>query len=489
MLKNNSLLILLTLTVFFACKSKKNIPTVINNLDTINIVPQNEISKYEASAKREVDIIDMNLNISFNYDSLTMDGQAVLKIKAYNKPISSITLDANTFIIKNITYQAFDSKTCGVKIPYTYINNKVTIDLPKPLLDSQGCILDITYIAQPEKIKSKKGNAITDEKGIYFINPHLKLTDVPRQIWTQGETQGASCWFPTIDSPNEKFTHTISITAYNNETTLSNGELKKINDNKNGTHTDIWQMNLQHSPYLVMVAIGEFEKIKDKWNNKEINYYVEKKYAPYAKKNMGETPKMIDFFSNIFGVKYPWQKYSQIVVRDFVSGAMENTTATIHSEFLNKTNEEIYDAHPYAFYQEVIAHELAHHWFGDYVTCESWSNIPLNESFASYAEYLWVENRYGKIAAQNHLQSQLSAYMNEAAQKQVPLIRYDYGSSDDLFDAHSYEKGSCILHMLRTYLGDQIFFKSLKKYLTQYALKNTELAQIRMVFEEGVAKI
>jgi aminopeptidase N len=245
-------------------------------------------------------------------------------------------------------------------------------------------------------------------------------------------------------------------------------------------------MNQPHTPYLVMMAIGDFAIVKDTWkkaNGKqmEVSYYVEKEFEQYARDIFGETPAMIDFFSKKLGVEYPWDKYSQIVVRDYVSGAMENTTATIHGEFLYRTKKELIDGNN----ESIIAHELFHHWFGDLVTCESWANLPLNESFANYSQYLWDEYRHGSDEADHHALSEMNGYlMSSQQQGAVDMIRFDFQDKEDMFDAHSYNKGGRILHMLRTYVGDEAFFSALKLYLNENQFQPAEMHNLRLAFEK-----
>lgn len=186
-----------------------------------------------------------------------------------------------------------------------------------------------------------------------------------------------------------------------------------------------------------------------------MNYYVEKEYEKDAKAIFGNTPEMIEFYSKTLGVDYVWPKYSQVIVRDYVSGAMENTSATVHGEFLQQHSRDLLDENN----EDVISHELFHQWFGDLVTCESWSNLPLNESFATYGEYLWREYKYGRDDADYTGTLDLSSYLDESDYKQVDLIRFKYDTREDMFDSHSYAKGGRVLHMLRKYLGDEAFLQ------------------------------
>jgi aminopeptidase N len=193
---------------------------------------------------------------------------------------------------------------------------------------------------------------------------------------------------------------------------------------------------------------------------------------------------MMEFFSQKLGFDYPWSKYAQVVVRDYVSGAMENTSATLHGEFVQRTSRQRIDE----TYEDIISHELIHQWFGDLVTTESWSNIPLNESFATYGEYLWNEYKYGQLYADNKLYENYQNYMQEAENKNVDLVRFYYDQREDMFDRHSYDKGGFLLHYLRNIVGDAAFFKSIELYLKTNQFKAVEIHQLRLAFEEVTGK-
>ncbi len=457
--------------------NNKNIPVV--QLDTIEKTSKETAPKnYQAAATRLSDILNTKLEVSFDWEKQYMYGKASLYVKPYFYPTSTLVLDARGMEIKEV---ALVNGRAHSPLQYTYENDLLTIKLDKEYKNNETYNVYIDYVAKPNELKKGGGSAaITDDKGLYFINPDGKIKDKPKQIWTQGETQSNSVWMPTIDHPNEKMTQEIFITVDKKYTTLSNGELISSSDNGDGTRTDYWKMDLPHSTYLAMMAIGEFAIVKDKWNDKEVNYYVEKEYEPYAKAIFGNTPEMIDFFSKKLGVPYAWNKYSQIIVRDYVSGAMENTTATLHGEFLQRTDRELLDRTN----EDVISHELFHQWFGDLVTCESWSNLPLNESFATYGEYLWNEYKYGRDDADANSVDSRDGYLNEATRKQVNLVRFYYDDKEDMFDGHSYNKGGQVLHMLRKYVGDDAFFASLKLYLETNKFQSAEIHNLRLAFEQ-----
>jgi aminopeptidase N len=433
---------------------------------------------YNASATRLNDILHTSLEVSFDIPAQQLFGKASILVKPYFYPVDSLILDAKAFDIKQV---ALKNKKGELKnLNYTYRDYMLRIALDTTYTRSQQYEVFIDYVANPEKVVAEGSAAITDAKGLYFIDPKDKDPEKPTQIWTQGETESSSCWFPTIDKPNEKMTHDIKITVPEKYKTLSNGLKTKSIKNADGTRTDTWEMKMQNAPYLVMMAIGEFSVVKDSWNKIDVDYYVEPEFELYARNIFGNTPEMLKFFSEITGVTYPWPKYSQVAVRDYVSGAMENTSATLFGEFVQQTPEEMIDQD----YEDVIAHELFHHWFGDMVTCESWANLPLNESFATYGEYLWNEHKYGRDAADLHLQNDLSTYIEESFQKKVDLIRFNYEKREDMFDRHSYQKGGCVLHMLRKTVGDEAFFESLKIYLTDNAYQAAEIHHLRLAFEK-----
>ena len=272
----------------------------------------------------------------------------------------------------------------------------------------------------------------------------------------------------------------LNITIPEQFVSLSNGSLEFSSLNGDGTRTDSWRQEQAHSTYLTMLAVGDFVITKDQWRDKEVNYYTEPEFAPTAKIVFGNTPEMMEFFSNRLGVDYPWDKYSQIVVRDFVSGAMENTSASVFYEGLNMTEGQHIDQNQ----DDIIAHELFHHWFGDLVTAESWSNLPLNESFATYGEYLWDEYKHGRDQADFKGLNDLNSYLKSGNKKRVDVIRFDYADREHMFDEVSYEKGGRILHMLRKTVGDEAFFKALNVYLTRFAFKTAEIHDLRLIFEE-----
>jgi aminopeptidase N len=426
------------------------------------------------------EVLDTKLDVRFDYKKQYLLGTAVLTLRSHFYPQSELTLDAKGFDIQKIELVG---EKKNKTLNYNYNRRKIAITLDHPYPRNTPYQVRIVYVAKPNELPQGGSAAITNDKGLYFINPLGSEKNKPRQIWTQGETEGSSCWFPTIDKPNQRMTQEISMTVESQFKTLSNGLLTSSHANPDGTRTDTWKLSEPHAPYLATMVVGDFAVVSDSWHGKPVDYYVEPKYAGTARAIFGHTPEMMDFFSKKLDVEFPWNKYAQIAVRDYVSGAMENTTATTHGSTIQATKRELLDAN-YQTAEFVIAHELFHHWFGDYVTCESWSNLPLNESFADYSEYLWAEHKYGADEASLVQEIKLNNYLEESQSKREPLIRYRYINREDMFDRHSYDKGGRVLHMLRKYVGDEAFFAALNRYLTQNKQSAVEISKLRSAFEE-----
>lgn len=487
------------------------------------------IAPFQTSAEKVWDLIHTDLALNIHFDSSSIDGYATLTLKPHFYSQDSLVLDAVNMEIYEVLTHIEESKS-GVNGSNVFIppptrlkfnyreNKKLVVYFNEVITPNQPVSIRIQYSAtpgkkiplsyeawasqNPEKVGGNEKDSIwinteyepiSDDIGMYFINADGKNPAKPTQMWTQGEPQSNCHWFPTLDAPNQKHTQRISITFPGKMQSLSNGELKSSVDmyGNNGSHlrTDVWVQNKPHAPYLTMLAVGNWVRVKDSlpWpidpnlRKKEtlpIEYLVEPQFKDDAKMIFGNTPEMIQFFSQYTGVKYPWDKYSQVVVRDFVSGAMENTSATVHMEQLQ---HDKYD-HIDDTYEDYISHELFHQWFGDYVTAENWSDLTLNESFATYGEYLWREFKYGKSNANEWLYSTEKSIYNP--NNNNPLLNHHYTNINQQFDGVRYQKGACILHLLRQFIGDDAFRTSMKRYLETFAFKSAEVDDWRQIIEE-----
>ncbi len=441
-----------------------------SNLDEVK-------NSYRETATRINDLVHTKLDVRFDYAKSYLYGKAWITVQPHFYATDTLTLDAKGMEIKSLNLIA-GAKEMPLKYKYDGMLLRITLD--KVYKRQERYTIYIAYTSKPNELKVKGSAAITDAKGLYFINPKGEDKDKPTQIWTQGETEANSVWFPTIDKPNQRCTEEIYMTVPGKYVTLSNGLLMSQKKNADGTRTDYWKMDLPHAPYLFFMGVGDYAIIKDTYKGKEVSYYVEKPFAAVARKIFGLTPEMIAYYSRITGVDYVWPKYSQITGRDYVSGAMENTTATLHTDALQQDARELVDGNKY---EEYVAHELFHQWFGDLVTTESWSNLTVNESFANYSEVLWNDYKYGKDAAAAKNLEDMEIYLRSGSAAK-DLVRFHYADKEDMFDAVSYNKGGRILHMLHNYLGDSAFFKGLNLYLTTNKFKSAEAQQLRLAFEE-----
>lgn len=424
-------------------------------------------------------LVHTKLDVQFDYEKSHLYGKAWITLQPHFNPTDSLKLDAKGMTIKSISI--IKKNNTKAILDFQYDGLQIAIKLPKTFLRNEQYTIYIDYISMPNEYEAKTGvNPMLGVKGLYFINPKGETKNKPTQIWTQGETESNSVWFPTIEQTQQRTTQELYMTVPSKYVTLSNGKLVSQKRNNDGTRTDYWKMDLPHSPYLFFMGVGDYAVIRDNWRGKEVSYYVEKQYGPVARKIFGNTPEMMTYFSSITGVPYPWIKYAQITGRDYVAGAMENTTATIHQNNAQQDARELVDGN---VWESTIAHELFHQWFGDYVTAESWSNLTVNESFANYSQLLWDEYKYGKDAAAAENDINMLQYLQGDHSKK-DLVRFFYADREQMFDAVSYQKGGRILHMLRNYVGDSAFFRGLNLYLTTNKFKSAEAHHLRLALEE-----
>jgi aminopeptidase N len=427
-------------------------------------------------------LVHTKLDVKFDYDKSYLYGKAWVTLTPHFSPTARLTLDAKGMEIKKLNLVSNNNNR---PLKFEYNNEQINIQLDKTYKKGEKYTVYVEYTAKPDEYEKQSGrDPMLGTKGLFFINPKGEDKNKPIQIWTQGETESNSVWFPTIDQTQQKTTQEIYMTVPAKYVSLSNGKLISQKLNADGTRTDYWKMDLPNSPYLFFMGVGNYAVVKDSWRGKEVNYYVEPEYGPVAKKIFGNTPEMMTYFSKLTGVDYPWIKYSQMTARDYVAGAMENTTATLHQEFAQQDARELTDENRW---EGTIAHELFHHWFGDYVTAESWSHLTVNESFADYSQTLWFEYKYGKDAGDAENYWGMRAYLQGDNTKK-DLVRFYYSDREDMFDAVSYQKGGRILHMLRNYLGDSAFFKGLNLYLTTNKFKSAEAHHLRLALEEVSGK-
>jgi aminopeptidase N len=418
-------------------------------------------------APRTYDVVNYTIRTRFDVPNRAVLGDETVTIKPLTGGFQSFDLDASSMKIESVTLA--DSNTA---LQFTQPKDKLSITLDRAYEPNDSINVRVKYRATPEK-------------GLYFIQQvrqaSASLTK-PAQIWSQGEPEENHYWFPCYDFPDDKSTSEQFITTNADEIAISNGALLETINNPDGTHTFHWKMDEPHSSYLISMVIGNYAKLDDTYKNIPVEYYTYKGTEAEARNAFAKTPEMMRVFSEKLDIEFPFNKYAQTIVANFIFGGMENVTATTHAdtEILGNRSGEAQIST-----ENLISHELAHSWFGDLVTCKDWSQAWLNEGFATFMEAVFREQQAGHEGYLAEMRSNTFLYFLEDSLKYRRPIVYDrYSAPIDLFDATLYKKGALILHMLRYTVGDEMFWKALHKYLSENRDKNVETSDLQRAFEE-----
>ena len=324
------------------------------------------------------------------------------------------------------------------------------------------------------------------QRGIYFVQPTEAQPNKPTQVWTQGEDEDSRYWFPCFDYPGQLATSEIRIKVPKDLMVISNGELIEVKEQKKEKIYH-WSQKEVHPSYLMTLAIGDFVEVKDEWKGKPVTYYVDKsRTAEEAILTMGKTPQMIEFFSEKYGYDYAFPKYAQVCVADFIFGGMENTSTTLLTDRCVLDSRAALDNRSS---ESLVAHELAHQWFGDLLVIKHWSHAWVKEGAATYAEVLWTDHEYGAEEAAYYLLGEARRYISEDKDRyRRPMVTHVYREAIELYDRHIYEKGGCVYHMLRTELGDDLFWKAIHHFVRTNAHKTVETIDLLRAIEEATGK-
>lgn len=429
---------------------------------------------------RVYDLLTTALDLQFDFADQTVMGTARHTLTPLRDSLRSFYFHAEAMDIAAVR-QVVDGR--GVGVGYEVGEGQLTITPRTPLQVGETYEFVVDYIAQPGRVTGK-GGIDSGGKGLYFIDPSGTDPYRPTQIWTQGSAEDNRRWFPTWDYPNDRQAYEITLTVPDSMRTVSNGALVEKTALEDGMRRDRWVLAGDQVAYLAAVVVGDFATVRDTVESTDgraipLEYIVEPGFADEVPAIFSETPAMLTFFEEYLGIPYPWDNYKQVAVRDFPFGGMENTSLTVLHEDV-QTDEAArldYDA------RDLIAHELAHQWFGDLVTTEDWANLALNKSFASYLEALYLEDEFGRDAAQAHGIGEREGYFEQADTLRRPIVWYGYEDAEDVYDAHTYQKGAQVLNQLRFELGDAAFRRGLNRYLTDNAYQTAELADLRQAFE------
>ncbi|HEV8591524.1 MAG TPA: M1 family aminopeptidase [Pyrinomonadaceae bacterium] len=427
---------------------------------------------------RQIDIKHIAIDLKFDWDKEQAIGSATIKFAPFGDA-DKFTLDAAAMTINSVTLAD------GKALKFTYDgkkdNDNLEINLDRVYKNAEDVTVKIDYATNYVNKASEDTAIGSFGRGIRFIKPTADDPNKPRQIWSQGESEFNRYWFPSYDSPNDFRTTELRATVQKPFTVVSNGKLIETKDNGDNTRTFYWKMDQPYSNYLTSIVVGDYTPVEQNFEGIPVVNYGYTNEAKEVAATVKNLPATIKFFSEITGVKYPYPKYSQAFVEDF-GGGMENISATTQIEEMIHDERELLDTDS----ESLQSHELAHQWFGDYVTCRDWGQIWLNESFATYMQGMWDEKFKGHDeflyadVRKNHddvLRSWKQGYRR-------PIVTKYYADKDALFDNYAYPGGGSVLHMLRKHLGDTLFFKSLNHYLTSNAHQPVSTEELRIAVEE-----
>lgn len=423
--------------------------------------------KYERD--RPFRILHLALDLQLHFAKKSVSGSATLDFERVSPTSDTLSLDALGFELRRVR---IDTGGGWSDVPYEYDGDQIHASVPPRVEKGR---LQVDYRATPRR-------------GLYFLAPDDVVKDRPEQVWSQCQDEDARHWFPCHDKPHVKMTTELRVRVSEGHSVLSNGDLV-FKDTPKGASPWVFhfKMNQPHPSYLMTLVAGRFEVLEDRdaivgeGRAVPVTYWVPPGRRADGQRAFSETPRMIELFGKLTGVPYPWSRYSQIVVSDFIFGGMENTTATTMYEHVLLDARAAIDVVSH----DLVAHELAHQWFGDFVTCRDWSHGWLNEGFATFFEQIEREDRLGRDEYFYGVEAELDSYLSEASGRyQRPIVCRDYSLPIDLFDRHLYEKGCLVLHLLRGELGDTLFWRGVQTYLSRHAHGIVETNDLMRALEE-----
>jgi aminopeptidase N len=411
---------------------------------------------------RPFSVQHLRLDVTLDVAQKSIVARTTLDVRRVDPSAEAIALDAVGFTIDRVSVDGHEAE-------WRYDGQLLTVSLRA---DHQAARIDVDYRATPRR-------------GLYFLEPDEHYPDRPRQVWSQCQEEDARHFVVCHDSPHAKMTTEVIARVPRGWYALSNGALVSTDEPERGPHVYHWKMDEPHSSYLLTLVAGEFTEIADGvvllGREVPVTYLVPRGREEDGRRAFGRTPEMIRHFSEVTGVPYPWNKYAQVVVSDFIFGGMENTTATTMYEHVLLDERAAIDVTS----DDIVAHELAHQWFGDYVTCRAWYEAWLNEGFATFFEHVWREKDLGADEYAYGIKGDLAAYASEAhGRYRRSVVCQDYDAPLDLFDRHLYEKGALVLHSLRVELGDTLFWRGVKRYLDGHAGGIVETRDLQRAMEE-----
>jgi len=406
------------------------------------------------------------LDLTLNIAAKKCSGTCAIRLNPIRNGVQQLSLDAVALEIHSVDVE-------GTAQSFDHDGEQLTIYLQQPLVVGQPITLTIPYHIE------------TPQRGMYFIGPDQHYPDKPVQVWTQGEDEDSRYWFPCFDYPGQLSTSEIRVRVPQPYQAVANGKL--VATEEDGEFKVYhWVQPQVHPTYLMALAVGDFALIQDQWRQVPVTYYVDKGRQADAQRTLGKTPQMLAFFSQFFGYDYPYPKYAQVCAADFIFGGMENTSCTILTDrcllderaALDNRNSEM-----------LVAHELAHQWFGDLLVINHWSHAWIKEGMASYAEVLWTAHEYGSDEANYYRLDEIRSYVSEDKSRyRRPMVTHVYREAIELYDGHIYEKGSCVYHMIHQALGDELFQQAIHSFVRDNAHRTVETVDLIRAIDRATGR-
>jgi aminopeptidase N len=411
---------------------------------------------------RDYHLQNVRVSLRFDLDQRKVIGEVTHTLSPLRDGLTHLDFDCADLTISS-------ARVNGKDTTFELRGDKLRVNLAQPAKAGEKLEVNLRYEGKPTS-------------GLYFILPDKDDPGRPREIWTQGEAEDTHHYIPIYDYPNDRATSEMILTVPGDWLTVSNGKLVSVQDAAGGLKTWTWRQSLPVSTYLISFVAGEYKEKKDTWRNLPVEYYVPRGQEDTIDSTFSHTKQMLDFFSERFGVAYPWEKYSQAAVDDFVASGMENVSATtlaardlVHADLAGEKAEAA---------DGLLSHELTHQWFGDLVTCKDWTNTWLNEGFATFGANLWEEHYYGADAAAYRYWRDQNDWMPSKELFLIPIVTRDINDSVE-YVGNVYDKAGWVLHMLREQLGDEAFFRALKRYLESNRLQNVVTADLVKAIEDS----
>ena len=416
--------------------------------------------------ERAFDLEHLKLDLRFDWDHRAIEGTATNVLHPLRANLKTVTFHASGLDVRRVRLAGASADLAFRLDPSA---ETLAVDLDRAYAPAERLEIAIDYAAHPKR-------------GLYFVGPDRGYPGKPKQIWSQGETDFNRGWFPSWDEPDDRATTELLATVPAAWTAIGNGKLLETLDRPDGWRTFHWRMDVPHSTYLTSVVAGELVRVADSWRGIPVEYDVPPGEEARARRSFGKTPDVLEFFSRATGRPYPYAKYAQATAVDFRWGGMENISAT--TQTIGTLHDEK-DENDFPS-TGLVAHEAAHQWFGDLITCRDWSEVWLNEGFASYFDALYQEHDRGADQLAIEIDDARDSYFREDGKEyRRPIVTRRFAGPDSMFDATTYDKGALVLHMLRGIAGDEAFFSGIRRYVERFAERTVTTADFEGAFEEA----